>query len=201
MAPRSIERSCYVYRDIWSSKNKLLPEQVAISNGKKFWFDCYTCGHGYEQTPANKTQGDECPYCTNKKLCGNLECTFCLSKSCYIYHEIWSSNNETRPEQVSISNDKKVWFKCNDCPHEYNQTPGNKTHGYGCPYCANKKLCGNLGCTFCLPKSCYVYREIWSTKNEILPEQVSISSDTKFFLIVKFVFMIMNKDHQVKQKE
>lgn len=32
MAPKSLEKSCYVYRDIWSSRNEKLPEDVCISS-------------------------------------------------------------------------------------------------------------------------------------------------------------------------
>ena len=43
MAPKSIEKSCYIHRDIWSLKNDLNPEEVSISSRiKKFWFDYYT---------------------------------------------------------------------------------------------------------------------------------------------------------------
>lgn len=132
MAPKSIEKSCYIYRDIWSSKNDINPEKVAISSGiKKFWFDCHICRHDYEQTPNSKTRGTGCPYCAGNKICGTLDCLTCLPKSCYIHLEIWSSKNKLNPEEVSISSSKKFWFNCISCLHSYIQSPNNKTKGYG----------------------------------------------------------------------
>ena len=137
MAPKSIERSCHRYRDIWSSKNAVRPEQVSISNGKKYWFDCPDCLHEYEHAPCSKTNkanGQGCPYSSGYKICGNSDCIFCLTRSCYVYREIWSPKNNLLPEEVSISSDKKHWFKCKDCSVDYKQKPNNKTSNKtGCP--------------------------------------------------------------------
>jgi hypothetical protein len=187
MTLKSLERSCYIYRDIWSSKNVLLPKEVAISSAKKIWFDCHTCNHSYEQTPGKKTNSNRgCPYCAipSKKLCGSLNCVFCLNRSCVIYNEIWSSKNNLRSEEVSLNSHKKYWFNCKVCPHDYEQSPDNKTRrDDGCPYCAvpSKKLCGLLDCTFCLPRSCYIYRKTWCSRNESKPGVVAISSNTKYW--------------------
>jgi very-short-patch-repair endonuclease len=186
MAPKSLEKSCNIYSNIWSVRNALRPEEVSISNGSKFWFDCHTCLHDYQQRPCSKTKGAGCPYCAkaNSILCGNLRCNFCLSKSCYIYKEIWSIKNELNPEQVAISGDsKKHWFDCFTCNHDYQQVPYNKTRGQDCPYCSIpvKKLCGNLNCKFCLKKSCYIYKDIWNSRNALCSEQVSISSHKKYW--------------------
>jgi very-short-patch-repair endonuclease len=188
MALKSLERSCYIYREIWSVKNELRPEEVAISSGKKFWFDCKKCNHDYEQSPNKKTNnGCGCPFCSNQKRCGSLECTLCLPKSCYIYKEIWSSRNSLQPEEVAISSGKKFWFNCLVCPHEYIQVPYDKISGKGCPYCSksNVKLCGLLSCNFCLQKSCHIYRDIWGSHNLLQPEQVAISSGKKFWFNCK----------------
>jgi very-short-patch-repair endonuclease len=185
MAPRSIERSCISYIHTWSSKNALRPEEVAINTNKKYWFDCHTCKHDYEQAPASKTNMKQgCPYCTNQKLCGFLNCEFCLPKSCYRYKNTWSYKNELNPEKIAINSHKKYWFYCQVCNHEYEQIISSKSSkGAGCPYCSKTtgKICGNLNCGFCLLKSCYVYRYIWSSKNALFPEQVTISSGNKYW--------------------
>ena len=64
--PKSIEKSCFIYKDIWSDKNKEKCEYVAISCNKKFIFNCLNCSHEYLQSPNSKTLGSGCPYCVNK---------------------------------------------------------------------------------------------------------------------------------------
>lgn len=187
MAPKSLEKSCHKYKDIWSSRNELLPEDVCISSRSKCWFHCHNCGHEYEQKPDSKTTGSGCPFCSNKKLCGELDCDFCLPKSCNVYSDIWSSKNKIESHKIFISSGKKYLFYCIDCGHDYNQSPEGKTRGRGCYYCCNynSKLCGDLDCLFCLPKSCYIYKEFWSQKNIIESHKIAISSHKKQFFNCK----------------
>jgi hypothetical protein len=37
--PKTLEKSCDRYKDIWSNKNELRADQVFISSGVKFWFN------------------------------------------------------------------------------------------------------------------------------------------------------------------
>jgi very-short-patch-repair endonuclease len=175
--PKSIGKSCYIYKDIWSDKNELLPEMVAISSCKKFIFNCNRCSHDYQQTPNSKSKGSGCRYCINKLRCGN--CTMCLDNSCFIYKNIWSYKNKEKCEQIAISSGKKFLFNCGICNHEYEQRPSDKkTQGSGCSYCANKSRCG--GCEICLKNSCFIYKDIWSDKNKEICEEIALSSHKKF---------------------
>jgi very-short-patch-repair endonuclease len=174
--PKSIEKSCYKYKYIWSSKNDLIPEMVSISSNKKVIFNCLKCSHEYGQSPSCKTNGQGCPYCTNQNICG--ECEICLEKSCYKYKDIWSSKNDLIPEMVSISSHKKVIFNCLNCSHEYKQSLNNKTKGASCPYCANQKRCGE--CKICLEKSCFRYKYIWSDKNKENCEKIALHCHKKY---------------------
>jgi very-short-patch-repair endonuclease len=175
--PKSIEKSCYIYRDTWSSKNDILPELVSISSNKKYWFNCFVCSHEYEQSPLNKTSGNGCPYCANKLRCG--ECDKCLKNSCFIYKEEWSDKNKEKCEYVAISSGKKYWFNCLKCSHEYEQTPNKKLSGRGCPYCANQKRCGE--CERCLNNSCFRYKATWSDNNKEKCECVALNSNKKYW--------------------
>jgi hypothetical protein len=193
MGPKLLGKSCYIYKDIWSSRNEKLPEHVSINSNKKYIFDCYVCRHDYIQRPNNKTSGHGCPYCSNSKLCGFINCSFCLVKSCYSYADLWSSRNDIESHKIFISSGKKYLFNCLECGHCYHQTPNNKKNGTGCPYCSNRTRCGNLECKICLSKSCYIYKELWSSKNEKMPEEVS-SGDNK-----KYWFSCKECNHDYKQ--
>jgi very-short-patch-repair endonuclease len=188
--PKSIEKSCYIYKAIWSSKNDLLPEMVSISSKNKIWFNCLNCSHEYEQSPAKKTLGSGCPYCANKSRCGG--CEICLKKSCFRYKYNWSDKNKQKCEKIALQNNKKFWFNCDICSHEYEQSPLNKTSGRGCPYCSNKLRCGK--CQICLKNSCFIYKDEWSCKNKEKCEYVAISSHKKF------IFNCLKCSHEYHQK-
>jgi very-short-patch-repair endonuclease len=171
--------TCAVYAKIWSSKNKKLPGEVAISSCKKYLFVCLKCKHEYEQTPNSKSYGSGCPYCYHK-ICGKLKCGICLPKSCYKYKDIWSCKNIKKSYEVSNINQTKYWFICNSCKHEHNQAPVTKSRGNMCVYCSREMICGFLECKFCLEYSCYKYINIWSEKNIKKPEAVAIRSGIKY---------------------
>ena len=87
----------------WSNKNELKPEQVYKVTAKKYYFDCDKCGHDFYMSLSHISgRNSWCPYCSNKKLCGNKDCKDCFEKS-FASHEksvFWSNKNEEKPEFV-----------------------------------------------------------------------------------------------------
>ena len=53
----------------------------------------------------------------------------------------WEKNNDFGfdPKTLTLGNNKKAWWKCNK-GHEWQATIANRNYGYGCPYCAGKKV-------------------------------------------------------------
>jgi hypothetical protein len=85
----------------WSNRNTLKPNEVALNSHKKLWFDCGECGHPFECSLLNINKGNNwCPYCYNRKLCGN--CDKCNEKSFASYSKsiCWSDKNEIKPNKV-----------------------------------------------------------------------------------------------------
>ena len=76
----------------WSSKNEKKPEEVYKSSSKKYWFLCNECKHQFEGSLSDINTGCWCPYCSNKKLCENIECKICFNKSfaCHEKSKYWS---------------------------------------------------------------------------------------------------------------
>lgn len=81
----------------WSKRNLYKPCNVALNSHKKFWFDC-ECGHEFESSLLNINQANNwCPYCYNRKLCG--ECNTCFNKSFASHPRAlnWSNKNKLYP--------------------------------------------------------------------------------------------------------
>ena len=138
----------------WSERNTLKPNQVALNSHKKFWFDC-ECGHPFESSLLNINQANNwCPYCYNRKLCGN--CESCNNKS-FVSHPKsinWSNKNKLQPNEVLKGSEKKYYFNCDKCPHELLISLKNITSkGHWCSYCSHQKLCENNECEMCLNNS------------------------------------------------
>jgi very-short-patch-repair endonuclease len=171
----------------WSVKNRLNPRQVFKSSHKKYWFKCDQCQHEFECGLNKVSVGRWCSYCSNppKRLCDDDNCHSCLEKSFQSHSKAlcWSDKNELNPRHVFLNSNKKYWFKCNQCQHEFECALNQVVGGNWCPYCAHLKLCDNDGCQHCLDLSFKSHPKAlcWSDKNHEKPRQVFLNSNNKYW--------------------
>ena len=165
----------------WSNRNEKKPNEVALNSHKKFWFDC-ECGHEFESNLVNINQSNNwCPYCYNRKLCGN--CESCNEKS-FATHEksfYWSDKNKLKPNKVIKGCDKKFYFNCNKCPHELLISPKKiSVLGRWCSYCSHQKLCENNNCEMCWNNSFASVERCKYLHDNINPRMLFKSTNKKF---------------------
>ena len=189
--------------DCWSDRNHLKPYEVCKCSGKKFWFDCDNCGHNFETALHHITKGVWCPYCANhcKKLCSeDILCYHCynnsfasvnsLTPSGNLKTDCWSDRNDLNPREVCKSINKKFWFDCDRCCHEFDSVLHHITNGGWCPYCcASGPVCGNISCKDCFEKSFASFDgatssgkkkvDCWAVRNEFKPYEFCKSSHKK----------------------
>mgnify|MGYP003688625245 CR=1 FL=1 len=144
--------------------------------------------------------------CTKKSYCDNEKCEKCYNNSFASFTkktlngklktDCWhlTKNGEKNPRNIAKSSNKKYWFNCDVCDHDFdsslNMISGNNTW---CPYCCNQKLCKNNNCKHCYNNSFFSYFgktkggklkvDCWHlTKNsELLPREVTKSSSKKYW--------------------
>jgi very-short-patch-repair endonuclease len=92
----------------------------------------------------------------------------------------WSLKNDIKPRDILKGSDKKFWFDCVDCGHEFESVLYSISRGTLCPYCTNQKLCINE-CSTCYNKSCasHSMNSAWSSKNELTPRMLFLQSNKK----------------------
>lgn len=138
----------------WSNKNEGRPEDYALNSHKICEFDC-DCGHPFRSSLLNINKGNNwCPYCYNRKLCGN--CDTCFNKSFASHPKSihWHDENEYRPEEVLKGSDKKFYFNCDKCHHKLLLHIKKITlQDRWCSYCAHQKLCHENDCNMCYNNS------------------------------------------------
>lgn len=102
--------------------------------------------------------------------------------------EFWSSCKILLPRQVYKNSNKKFWFDCNKCYHEFecSLSKVNRDNRW-CPYCANKKLCENVDCKTCFDKSFASHPKcvFWSTKNKLSVRNVFRNSNKSYWFHCK----------------
>lgn len=166
----------------WNKRNVCNPCDVALNSHKKFWFDC-ECGHEFESSLLNINQGNSwCPYCYNRKLCGN--CDTCNKKSFASHSKslCWSNKNILKPNEVLKGSEKKFYFNCDKCPHEFEIILKSiTTKDNWCSYCSHQKLCENISCDMCFNNSfASVERSKYLNDKTINPRMLFKSTNKKF---------------------
>mgnify|MGYP001163737053 CR=1 FL=1 len=189
--------------DYWGDRNPLNPHEVCKTSNKKYWFNCDKCSHEFESVLSSITNGTWCPYCANQKLCNNISCNDCFEKSFASFEyltilgkkkvECWSDRNKLKPHEVCKSSNKKFWFNCDKCSHEFESSLSHITcRNQWCPYCANQKLCSeDILCYHCYSKSFASFdsltpsgnlkRDYWTSKNPLNPREVTKGSNKKYW--------------------
>jgi hypothetical protein len=121
-------------------KNSALrPENVTAGSQKKVWWKCQF-GHEWQATVSNRVLGTGCPYCSNREV----DQTYYLATTHPQLVPEWhpSKNGDLRPENFTAGSNKKVWWKCPVADdHEWQASIADRRQGYGCPYCAGKRVC------------------------------------------------------------
>ena len=69
--------------------------------------------------------------------------------------ECWhpEKNGDITPEMIYISTNKKYWFICKTCNHQFLSSLNNISKGKWCPYCSGHKICDNIDCKMCFKRS------------------------------------------------
>ena len=114
----------------------LTPKDVSAGSNKKVWWRCSE-GHEWEASINDRNRGKGCPTCANRRI---LKGYNDLKTTNPKLAKEWNfkKNKSLKPTQVSISSNKKVWWKCSN-GHEWMATVNDRNRGNGCPYCSGRK--------------------------------------------------------------
>ncbi len=110
------------------------PSQVPFKSNRKAWW-LGRCGHEWEASICGRTGGNGCPVCANLKIIegyNDLASTF--PEVAAEWHPT-KNGNLTAKDVVSKAN-KKVWWQCSLCGHEWEAVIARRANGHGCPKCA-----------------------------------------------------------------
>nr|WQM87261.1 restriction endonuclease [Marseillevirus cajuinensis] len=176
----------------WSAeKNKQRPREVFTCSNKKYWLECRRCEHSFEMRLGCVSIGQNCPFCSNKRLCSSNECKICFGKSFASSDkvEFWNmEENKQSPREVFMSSGKKFWFKCRRCEHNFEARLADVSDGHFCPFCSSKQLCLSDECEPCFEKSFASSdkAKFWDfEKNKQRPREVFAGSQKKFWFACK----------------
>ena len=124
----------------WEKNNEfgLFPDKLAYKSNKKVWWKC-SKGHNWEAVICHRTDGQNCPYCSNKKvLAGYNDLGTLFPKLLKEWN--YQENVDIDPEKVVTGSAKVVSWVCSQCGHKWKSSVRHRTQRHsGCPICAEKK--------------------------------------------------------------
>lgn len=100
-------------------------------NDTKVKCRCKVCGHEWGASPETLKRKQGCPKCARKRIIK-------AHAKNHDYHlkRIEAANKNIEVLEKITKDNTKVLCKCKVCHHEWEATPNNLKHGYGCPRCA-----------------------------------------------------------------
>lgn len=131
--------------NLWNwNKNIVSPKNLSYGSGIKVWWVC-SKGHEWKATVSKIIQGQNCPYCSNKKvyhsiLDNNIQLGNSLVNRFPEIAKEWHpyKNGDLKPEEVVFGSHKRVWWRCIK-GHEWENTVAHRTkRGQGCGICSGR---------------------------------------------------------------
>ena len=155
--------------DCWDDEKNgdLTPRNFPKSSHKIAYFKCDVCNHNFEYQIQYITRKNWCPYCNGSQLCGDKNCDICFNKSFASYSsetetgkkkvDCWDDEKNGQLTSINVrkKSDRKAWYKCDKCNHNFEKIIKDvtKAKGQWCYYCNSSELCGDKNCDICFNKS------------------------------------------------
>ena len=171
-------------------KNILEPTEVFRGSVKKVWWKCPKCGLSYEMRISHRNQGNNCPYCSGKRVMpgyNDLESNFPEIAKEWNYEK----NGDLLPSQITTHSNKKVWWKCPK-GHPYLTTVNNRTgnKNNGCPVCSNKVIIAGIN-DLATTHPELVNRWDYEKNAPLTPQQIGAGSN-------RYVYWLCEHGHSFK---
>lgn len=116
----------------------LTPNDVLQNSNKKVYWQCSKCNYVWPQIISVRNSGIGCPVCSNRTIIkGENDLATTNPWLASEWHPY--KNGNLRPDQISYGSDKKVYWKCRICGHEWPATIASRSRGNGCPKCRYSK--------------------------------------------------------------
>ena len=126
----------------YEKNGNLSPDEVIAKTDRTVWWRCDK-GHEWQARISNRMNGNNCPYCANKKVLygyNDLKTWCIVNGKLYLIDEFDTVKNGFDMSEISPGSGKKIWWICSN-NHSYCTSLSHRINMHtGCPYCSNKKL-------------------------------------------------------------
>lgn len=121
-----------------TKNGELSPDFVTPKSGRKVWW-LGACGHEWQAVISHRTDGQNCPICSNHKLlAGFNDLATKFPNIADEWHPV--KNGQLTPSDVFSTSNRKVWW-LGKCGHEWQVAISCRTkNNNGCPICSGYRF-------------------------------------------------------------
>lgn len=124
----------------------ITPNQITRKYNKKIWWKCKTCGYEWQTTIRSRIKGSGCYLCVAERRIETRNHNLLKTRNSFkdLNPEAardwdYDKNYLLKPEDVTPSSGKVVWWKCHTCGYEWKTSVNHVNHGTGCRICKHKE--------------------------------------------------------------
>ena len=173
-----------------TKNGNLKPSDVISGVNKKAWWQC-KYGHEWEAVISSRIHGRNCPVCAGQKLLAGFNDLATVAPE-ELKDWNYEKNGDLLPSMVMSCTDKKVWWKCHICGHEWLGAICSKRYakGVGCPRC-------NIvyGTSFAEQAIFYYLKKCLGKKEDIVNRYKFVDDDYSFEIDVFLPMMAVAIEH------
>ena len=120
--------------EIWDyEKNTQDPQTLSSGSNVIVWWKCQN-GHHWQKRIVSQLKHNYCPICSCKKMVTGVN-DLATTNPGLLNEWNYEKNTTVNPTTITRLYDKKVWWKCSTCGHEWQTTIAIRLKGSGCPEC------------------------------------------------------------------
>ncbi|MDG0059150.1 zinc-ribbon domain-containing protein [Priestia sp. P5] len=130
----------------YEKNGKLTPNDMTRSSGQIVWWKCKKCAHEWKASISNRSKGSGCAICGKIKAKENRYERLLQNRGSFgdKYKDLLSEwdyekNTDYTPYEITVNSNKKVWWRCSKCGHEWKAVIHGRTKGGGCPRCIKER--------------------------------------------------------------
>ena len=149
-------------------------ELTAGSHYKVQW-RCAEHGHAWVATVSDRTKGYGCPVCAGRLVLAGFNDLLTLNPALAAEWDLEA--NDRGPDQVTVSSNRKVHWRCAARGHTWSATVNSRTRGNGCPVCSGRAVLAGFNDLLTLNPALAAEWDLEA--NDRGPDQVTVSSGHK----------------------
>lgn len=118
---------------------KLNSEYITFKSNQKINWKCKVCGYKWKAPVYSRAAGNGCRACSGQILVEGKNDL--LSQNPMLARDWdYEENAPLLPQQITVSNNKRVSWICKDCGTKWKATVAHRNSGRGCPKCGIGKM-------------------------------------------------------------